>query len=261
MLRQIEPKTNRFMNWDRDPSRENDPPSAGKIILIIDNGSPTQYLKASVFNAFSNRNTLKALDFSGYIFDLDGTIYLGEALIPGARETIAKLKSLRKKIVYLRKNEFFLQAGDIPDRLGYNVSGLLRLFYIDDSGKEINKHFCMENTVAVAYGPFLRREESEISIQALEDTKLLVIDHKTYDDLLSGHVCWQTVARKMAEFIFMLGQKRESEFLLIDAEERYLQFLRDYPNLISRISQYHIASYLGITPESLSRIRAGLKRS
>jgi CRP-like cAMP-binding protein len=176
------------------------------------------------------------------------------------REELRKLFK-HKKIVYLKKDEFFLKAGEIPDRLGYNISGLLRLFYLDDSGKEINKHFCLENTVAVAYGPFLRREESEIYIQALEDTKLLVIDYKTYDDLLNSHICWQTVARKMAEIIFIIGQKRESGFLLIDAQERYLQFLRDYPDLVNRISQYHIASYLGITPESLSRIRTNLKQS
>ena len=156
---------------------------------------------------------------------------------------------------------FFLKAGEIPDRLGFNISGLLRLYYIDYSGKEINKHFCLENTVVVAYGPFLRREESEIYIQALEDTKLFVIDYKTYNDLLNSHICWQTIARKMAEIIFILGQKRESEFLLIDAQERYLQFLHDYPNLVKRINQYHIASYLGITPESLSRIRTNLKQS
>jgi len=138
---------------------------------------------------------------------------------------------------------FFLKAGEIPDRLGFNISGLLRLYYIDYSGKEINKHFCLENTVVVAYGPFLRREESEIYIQALEDTKLFVIDYKTYNDLLNSHICWQTIARKMAEIIFILGQKRESEFLLIDAQERYLQFLHDYPNLVKRINQYHIASY------------------
>ncbi len=175
----------------------------------------------------------------------------------------AELRKLlkRKQIIHLKKDHFFLQAGEIPDHLGYNISGLLRLYYIDVNGKEFTKHFCLENSVAVAYGPFLRREPSEIYIQALEETKLLVIDRKIYNDLLNGHPCWQTVAKKMAEFIFILGQKRESELLLVDAQERYLHFLRDYPNLVNRISQYHIASYLGITPESLSRIRANIKES
>lgn len=167
----------------------------------------------------------------------------------------------RRKIIYLKKDEYFLLAGKIPDCLGYNISGLLRLFYIDDSGNEINKHFVTEKTLAVAYNAFIRREESNIYIQALENTKLLIIDYKTYNDLLNSHICWQKAARKLAEMLFILGQKRESDFLLIDAQERYLQFLEDYPNLVNRISQYHIASYLGITPESLSRIRTNLKQS
>ncbi|MBN1501359.1 MAG: Crp/Fnr family transcriptional regulator [Spirochaetes bacterium] len=176
------------------------------------------------------------------------------------RDELRKLFK-RKKIICLKKDEYFLMAGEIPDSLGFNISGLLRLFYIDENGNEINKHFCPENTLAVAYKPFIRREESEIYIQALEDTRLFVIDYKTYNDLLNSHICWQRVARKLAELLTILYQKREAELLLIDSQERYLRFLKDYSNLLNRISQYHIASYLGITPESLSRIRTNLKQS
>src|SRR5512145_678321 len=110
------------------------------------------------------------------------------------KEELRKLLK-RKKVIYLKKDEYLLQAGEIPDCLGFNISGLLRLFYIDDSGKEINKHFCLEKTVAVAYKPFIRREESEIYIQALEDTKLFIIDYGTYYTLLNSHSCWDTIAR------------------------------------------------------------------
>ncbi|HEX2966736.1 MAG TPA: Crp/Fnr family transcriptional regulator [Syntrophorhabdaceae bacterium] len=194
---------------------------------------------------------------SNYLYDLVTSMDFAKGI---PKEELRKLLK-HKKIVNLKKDDFFLLAGKIPDYLGFVISGLLRLFYIDDSGKEINKHFCLEKTVAVAYKPFIRREESEIYIQALEDTKLLVIDYKTYNMLLNSHTCWETIARKMAELIFILAQKRESEFLLVDAQQRYQQFMLDYPNLANRISQYHIASYLGITPESLSRIRAHLKQS
>ena len=165
----------------------------------------------------------------------------------------------RKKVITLEKGEYFLMAGDVPQYIGFVISGLLRLFYIDSDGVEINKHFCVENTLAISYSAFLQREESKFYIQALEDTKLLAIDYETYVDLLDSHICWQIVARKLAQMLFILKEKRESEFLLDDAQHRYLQFLKDYPNLESRLSQYHIASYLGITPESLSRIRSGLK--
>jgi CRP-like cAMP-binding protein len=165
----------------------------------------------------------------------------------------------RKKTITLAKNEYLLMAGDVPEYIGFVRSGLLRLFYIDMDGTEANKHFCVENTLAISYSAFLQRKESMFYIQALEDTKLAAIDYQTYIDLLDSHMCWQIVARKLAEMLFILKEKREFEFLLTDAQQRYLQFLKDYPGLEIRLSQYHIASYVGVTPESLSRIRSSLK--
>jgi CRP-like cAMP-binding protein len=179
------------------------------------------------------------------------------ATIP--REELRRLLK-RKRTITLEKGEYFLMAGDVPEYIGFVRSGLLRLFYIDMDGVEANKHFCVENTLAISYSAFLLREESKFYIQALEDTRLLAIDHQTYLDLLNSHMCWQIVARKLAEMLFILKEKREWELLLNNAQERYVQFLQDYPDLERRLSQYHIASYVGITPESLSRIRASLRQ-
>jgi CRP-like cAMP-binding protein len=165
----------------------------------------------------------------------------------------------RIRSVMVKKDAYFLRAGEIPARIGFNRSGLLRLFYIDRNGIEINKHFCLKNTLAISYSAFFRREESRLYIQALEDSELLIVDYDTYQELLNSHICWQIVARKLAEILFVLKEKREAELLLDSAPERYQQFLQDYPGLEKRIAQYHIASYLGITPESLSRIRSTLK--
>jgi CRP-like cAMP-binding protein len=167
----------------------------------------------------------------------------------------------RLKSVTIRKDEYFLRAGEIPQRIGFNVSGLLYLFYIESNGTERIKHFCIENTSVISYSAFLMREESKLYIQAIEDTKLLTIDYETYREILDSHVCWQTVARKFAEMLYILKEKREYELLINSAQERYLQFLEDYPNLENRLNNYHIASYLGITPESLSRIRTNLKKN
>jgi len=167
----------------------------------------------------------------------------------------------RLKSVTIKKDEYFLRAGEIPQRIGFNVSGLLRLFYIESNGTEFIKHFCMENTSVISYSAFLMREESKLYIQAIEDTKLLTIDYETYREILDSHVCWQMVARKFAEMLYILKEKREYELLINSALERYLQFLEDYPNLENRLNNYHIASYLGITPESLSRIRTNLKKN
>lgn len=159
----------------------------------------------------------------------------------------------------LKAHEFLLQAGEVPRYIGYVVSGLLRLYYIDAEGKDSTKHFAPEGTLAISYSAFLQRTESRFFIQALEDTHLYLIDYRTYQNLLHGHPCWQTVARKLANLLFILKEKREAELLLQSAQERYQQFRNDFPDIEQRVHQYHIASYLGITPESLSRIRADLK--
>lgn len=163
--------------------------------------------------------------------------------------------------ITVKKNEYFLRAGDVPKRIGFNVSGLMRLFYIDDNGTEFTKHFCMENTLAISFSAFLLREESKFSIQAIEDTKLLTINYEIYREIMDSHVCWQIVSRKLAELLYIIKEKREYELLMNSAEKRYLQFLEDYPNLEGRLNNYHIASYLGITPESLSRIRTSLRKT
>ena len=166
----------------------------------------------------------------------------------------------RLNSITVKKNEYFLRAGDVPQRIGFNVSGLMRLFYIDSNGTEFIKHFCMENTLAISFSAFLLREESKFYIQAIEDTKLLTINYETYREILDSHVCWQIVSRKLAELLYIIKEKREYELLMNSAQERYLQFLEDYPNLEHRLNNYHIASYLGITPESLSRIRTNLRK-
>lgn len=193
---------------------------------------------------------------SNYLNRLAGTMNF-PATIP--REELRRLLK-RKRTITLAKSEYFLMAGDVPEYIGFVRSGLLRLFHIDMNGVEANKHFCVENTLAISYSAFLLREESKFYIQALEDTRLLAIDHQTYLDLLNSHICWQIVARKLAEMLFILKEKREWELLSNNAQERYVQFLQDYPDLERRLSQYHIASYVGITPESLSRIRASLRQ-
>ena len=161
--------------------------------------------------------------------------------------------------VTLEKQAHFLRAGEIPRRIGFNLHGLMRLYYIDRDGNEVNKHFCTEQTLAISYSAFLEQAASKIFIQALEDTRLLVLEHDIYLALLDRHPCWQKAARQLSEMLYILKEKREFELLMYSAKERYLLFREEYAALDQRLNQYHIASYLGITPESLSRIRANLR--
>lgn len=173
-------------------------------------------------------------------------------------EEYEKLKSI-SEICHLQKGQFFLQAGQKPDKFGFVVSGILRLFYTDHEANEFNKSFCLEGDFAASYSALLQNKESRLSINALEMTTLIIANYNDYLNLINQHLCWQVLSRKLAEDLFIKKEQKESQFLLDNAEERYLNFLQEYPNLENRIKQYHIASYLGITPVALSRIKARFK--
>ena len=164
------------------------------------------------------------------------------------------------RICHLKKGGYFQQTGERPDKFGFVIYGILRLYYTNDSGDEFNKSFCIENDFVASYSALLQNYASRLSIQALEKTTLLVIGYKDYLKLLNQHMCWQILSKRIAEDLFIKKEEKESQFLLDSAETRYLKFLKEYPDLEVRIKQYHIASYLGITPVALSRIRTKLRR-
>jgi CRP-like cAMP-binding protein len=156
----------------------------------------------------------------------------------------------------LTNGQFFIQAGDVPTTFGFLISGLCRLYYLDAAGTEWTKSFCLAGSVVAAYSALLRGEPSRLFIEALEPSTFLVAEYAAYQTVTSEHPCWQIVHRKLAEDLFIKKEQRESQLLLDDAPTRYQHFLAEYPGLEARVKQYHIASYLGITPVSLSRIRA-----
>jgi CRP-like cAMP-binding protein len=159
----------------------------------------------------------------------------------------------------LNQNDFWIRAGEIPQTIGFVVSGILRLYCADAKGNEFTKSFCAENSFVAAYSALLLKQPSHLFIQALEDTRLLVADYSTYRSLSESSLSLQQLNCRIAEFLFIKKERREATLLLDDAKTRYLNFLEEYPGLENRLKQYHIASYLGITPVSLSRVRAQLK--
>lgn len=160
----------------------------------------------------------------------------------------------------LRRGEHLLRAGETPRSLAFVEAGLLRLYYLDADGREFTKSFCTEGEVVAAYSALLLDQPSRLFIEALEDSQLLVADYRAYQELAAGHPCWAAVNQRRAEALFIKKEQREAALLLDDAETRYRQFLADHPGLEARLRQHHIASYLGITPVALSRIRARLRR-
>ncbi len=151
--------------------------------------------------------------------------------------------------------DYFIRAGEKSTELAFVNAGLLRFFYQTKDGKEFNKSFITENQFASAYSAFLTGMPARFSIQALEESQLLICDLEQVIDLFDQHRCWERLGRILAEQLYIKKETREAEFLLDDAETRYHFFQKNYSGLEERIPQYHVASYLGITPVMLSRIR------
>jgi CRP-like cAMP-binding protein len=159
----------------------------------------------------------------------------------------------------LKKGEVFLQAGTIPNKLAFVSTGLFRYFYASRKGTEFTKGFFPEGTFIVSYSAMVKQSPSYYSIEALEDSSIQVLDYQKWMDLFNGHPCWSPVLIALLQKGYMKKENREREFLLLNAGERYQSFLQEYPGLENRIKQHLVASYLGITPVALSRIRGKLK--
>lgn len=103
----------------------------------------------------------------------------------------------------LKRGDFFVRAGDAARTIGFIVSGILRLYYVDNEGNEYTKSFCTENDFVAAYSALLLAQPSRLFIQALEDSRLLIADYSAYRLLCEGHPCWQAVNCKIAEVLFV----------------------------------------------------------
>ena len=132
--------------------------------------------------------------------------------------------------------------------------GLLRFYYLSDDGIESNKAFISENTFAGSLAAFSLNLPILYGIQALESTTYLVASFSDFVALYDRSPVFERLGRKFAEWLLIRKELRTRSLLQQQAKDRYLAFARNYPELISRVPQYHIASYLGITEVSLSRI-------
>jgi CRP/FNR family transcriptional regulator len=157
----------------------------------------------------------------------------------------------------LRKGDYLVQEGKPSNQIAFIEKGLMRIFYLAD-GKEINNHFFLENDYAVSYLDFLKNRPSRYNIQALENCNVLTFDKKALELAYEESKNWERFGRIIAESVYAIATNRFESFLFLSARERYVQMLKDYPRFIQRIPLYHLASYLGIERESLSRIRKEL---
>lgn len=162
------------------------------------------------------------------------------------------------KIRQIKKDEFFISEGQVPKKFGIVINGLFRYYYISDKGDEFTKGLILKGNVLAAYSAMLHQQKSLFYIQALEDAVVLEIDYNLWLELQMQNSFWDKLLITLLQKGYCIKEKRERELLLLDAEARYKIFLEEFPTLEKRIKLQIIASYLGIKPESLSRIRKNI---
>lgn len=155
----------------------------------------------------------------------------------------------------LRKKQYFLQEGDVCKYVGFIVKGAMRQYSVDDKGVEHIVHLYIENYWAGDRESSIMLTPSNYNIDAWEDTEMLIITRAEMLDLMEKIPALVKMIRLMDERNAIANQRRLSSTISNTAEKRYEEFADNHPQFIQRFPQHIIASYLGITKETLSRIR------
>jgi CRP-like cAMP-binding protein len=153
----------------------------------------------------------------------------------------------------------FVKKGQMPTKFAIVKKGLFRYYYLTREGKEYTKVFMPEGSILSSYSAMVNKAESHFNIEAIEESTVIEITYRKWNELRSEDSKWNKLLISFLEKGYQTKEKREREFLLLDAEGRYREFMNDYPLLINRVKQHLIASYLGITPIALSRVRKKMK--
>lgn len=156
------------------------------------------------------------------------------------------------------RNKMLVMEGETWDKVFYIHQGILRLFYMDNKGREFNKGFYWEDQLAWPIAPSAQKEDSLFNIAALEDIVVSVCPFDLFQSWLIHHGYWEKFALPYVEAFVEQKFAREHEFLLNSATERFHKFCTQYPQLVNRIPDYHLASYIGISNVSLSRIKSSI---
>lgn len=158
----------------------------------------------------------------------------------------------------LKKHQFLLNEGDVCRHVGFVNSGCLREYEIDSRGAEHILQFAIEDWWVSDLHSFLSGLPAKYNIDALQDSEVLLLERSAREELLDNCPKMERFFRLLIEANYVAKQQRIADSLSASAEERYLKFIKTYPKIFEQVPQNQIASYLGITPQSLSRIRKEL---
>jgi CRP-like cAMP-binding protein len=160
----------------------------------------------------------------------------------------------------LKKRQFLLQEGEVCRNIAFVNSGCLRAYTVDHKGEEHIIQFAIEDWWISDLNSYLTGAPATYTIDALDDSDVLLLERSDRDRLLESVPKMERFFRLLQESNYVATHRRINQTLSASAEERYLAFLKTYPALAEQVPQSQIASYLGITPQSLSRIRKELSQ-
>ena len=181
---------------------------------------------------------------------------LTEQTVSVSREALEKLASILVKNE-IKKGQNFLNEGEVCTQIGYVYKGLVRQYYYKN-GKEMTEHFCCEEGVFICIESFLRQKPSRLVVEALENTIIYGIPHDPILKLAEECYEIEKVYRGLLENSLILSQVKMDMFRFESANERYNRLLREQPEIVRRAPLSYIASFLLMTPETLSRVRANV---
>ena len=174
-----------------------------------------------------------------------------------SEELVGEIVSLASFRV-VKKGEILASIGDNTTCAGLTLSGLARSYYIDSDGNDITRGFAPEGTMFMDEG-FFGYPERICMWETLEETTIMISETAAIKKMIKENDSFKEIWIYLLESAMRYKIYRENGFLVENATERYLHFKKLYPDLSERVPQRHIATYLGIAPESLSRIRGAMK--
>ncbi|GMU87302.1 MAG: hypothetical protein AMXMBFR48_25430 [Ignavibacteriales bacterium] len=160
----------------------------------------------------------------------------------------------------LIKGEVFIKEGERCDYVSFVEKGMLRMYYLNE-GKEVSAAFFFPGIYISVYDSFITRAVSRVYVDALTDTTIINLDYDSVQMLYRKNPAFERFGRLIAEAILISINKRMMSFMLDTPEIRYLNLINERPKVIQNIPQYMIASYLGVTPEGLSRIKKRIHKA